>query len=229
MARNIGARPNRDSERKESISCMFLRHSAENIVSHAACRRIAPDTFPLLECADLPGSGIRRTDAVRAPRRYAPWARSSLPRSFPPHRPRTKERFHNSGRATHSGDRIGCHHRAQSGKQAGSPAIREGGLFPCQLEQFPSELNWTPRTAFTCLRRRRRQIALMAADTCNGAEGGQKAPPPPASLISPYSKVMPISPIWVDGIITKTRGDNGTYILVTGDIIISRHPVVVTF
>ena len=45
----------------------------------------------------------------------------------------------------------------------------------------------------------------MAADTCNGAEGGEKAPPPsaPASLISPHSKVMPISPIWVDGIITK--------------------------
>ena len=46
----------------------------------------------------------------------------------------------------------------------------------------------------------------MAADTCNGAEGGEKAPPPPPpppSLISPHSKVMPISPIWVDGIITK--------------------------
>ena len=101
---------------------------------------------------------------------------------------------------------------SQANKRAGSPAaaaIREGGgLFPCQLEQFPSELNWTPRTAFTCLRRRRRQIALMAADTCNGAEGGEKAPPPPPpkappSLISPHSKVMPISPIWVDGIITK--------------------------
>ena len=70
----------------------------------------------------------------------------------------------------------------------------------------------------------------MVDDTCNGSEGVEKAPPPaPPSLISPRSKVMPISPIWVDGIITKTRGDNGTYILVTGDIIISRHPVVVTF
>ena len=44
----------------------------------------------------------------------------------------------------------------------------------------------------------------MAADTCNGAEGGEKAPPKaPPSLISPPSKVMPISPIWVDGIITE--------------------------
>ena len=83
MARNIGGRSKRNSgsgkalRRKESISRMrmFLRHSPEHIVGHAARRRIAPDTFPLLECADLPGSGIRRTDAVRAPRRYAPWAR----------------------------------------------------------------------------------------------------------------------------------------------------------
>ena len=44
---------------------MFLRHSPEHIVGHAARRRIAPDTFPLLECADLPGSGIRRTPCAR--------------------------------------------------------------------------------------------------------------------------------------------------------------------
>ena len=70
----------------------------------------------------------------------------------------------------------------QTGRKAGMGWDLGGRrFFPCEPEQPPSELNWTPRTAFTCLGR---QIALMAPDTCNGAEGGEKAPPPPPSLIS---------------------------------------------
>ena len=147
---------------------LFLRHSAENILGHAAARgEIGPDTFPLLGCADLlfcpphRATALHRvwdsldtTTCARAPRKCASsWARTCF--SLFSHRPRTKERFHNSGRATLA---IGSDAiirlnsvRQTRSRQAGRQAGRH--LFPCQLEQFPSELNWTPRTAFTCLRR----------------------------------------------------------------------------
>ena len=93
--------------------CSIFRHSAENIAGHAAARvEIGPDTFPLLGCADLlfcpphRATALHRvwdsldtTTCARAPRKCASsWARTCF--SLFSHRPRTKERFHNSGRAT---------------------------------------------------------------------------------------------------------------------------------
>lgn len=101
------------------------------------------------------------------------------------HRLRTKERFHNSGRATHAIGSDAIIRLSQANKQAGRHGMAGMGHGRKAIFSLPN-----PHQSLIGLRGRRSHVfvvvksPLMAADTCNGAEGGGKAPTPPPSLIS---------------------------------------------
>ena len=155
---------------------MFLRHSAENIAGHAAARvEIGPDTFPLLGCADLlfcpphRATALHRvwdsldtTTCARAPRKCASsWARTCF--SLFSHRPRTKERFHNSGRATLA---IGSDAiiRLNSVRQTRSrQAGRQEGIF------FPANLSNSHQSLIGLRGRHSHVFVVASSDRANGA------------------------------------------------------------
>ena len=155
-------------------------------MGHAARGEIGPTHFHFWNVQIY--SSVRRivplglTGPTCAPRKYASWARSHL--ASPAHK-REVSQF----RTCHSCDRIGCHHQAQSGKQAGRPAW-DGGDGTWEEGDFFLANFSNPHQSLIGLRGRRSDVfvvvksPLMAADTCNGAEGGGKAPTTPPSLIS---------------------------------------------
>ena len=156
---------------------LFLRHSAENILGHAAARgEIGPDTFPLLGCADLlfcpphRATALHRvwesldtTTCARAPRKCASsWARtlaSRFSRMASPAHKREVSQF----RTCHSCDRIGCHHQAQLSQANKKQAGRQEGIF------FPANLSNSHQSLIGLRGRHSHVFVVASSDRANGA------------------------------------------------------------